>query len=59
MVKRQLHLLEQGILPPELEKVALEIFGTRENAIAGMRKAKQADKVGLEHIIQTYEASET
>jgi hypothetical protein len=45
-------------LPPELEKVALEIFGTRENAVAGMRKAKQADKVGLEHIIQTYEASQ-
>jgi hypothetical protein len=58
VVKRQLHLLEQGILPPELEKIGLQIFGTRENAIAGMKKAKQADKVGLEHIIQTYEAGE-
>lgn len=55
MVKRQLHLLDQGILPPELEKLALEIFGTRENAIDGMKKAKEADKVGLEHIIKTYE----
>lgn len=59
VVNRQLHLLEQGILPPELEKTALQIFGTRENAIAGIKRAKEADKVGLEHIIKTYEEGET
>lgn len=59
MVNRQLHLLDQGIMPPELEKTALQVFGTRENAIAGMKRAKQADKVGLEHIIKTYEEGET
>jgi len=57
-VNRQLHLLDQGILPPELEKAGLQVFGTRENAIIGMKRAKDADKVGLEHIIKTYEEGE-
>jgi len=54
-VKRQLHLLDQGILPPELEKVTLEVFKTRDAAVTGMKKAKEADKRGLEHIIAEYE----
>ena len=57
-VNQQLHLLNQDILPPELEKDGLEIFGSRELAIQGFKRAKEADKVGLEHIIATYEAQE-
>lgn len=59
VTNRHIHFLEQGILPPELEKQGLEIFKTREAAIVGMLKAKKADKESLEHIISVYEGKES
>ena len=54
-INRQLHLLEQGILPPELEKQGLEIFKTIPLAIEGFLRARIADKANVEHIIRQYE----
>ncbi len=58
VVNRQLHLLNQGILPPELEGPAMQIFESRDAAVIGMKKAKEADKRGIEHIIGVYEENE-
>lgn len=55
LTNRHIYFLNQGIIPPEIEKQALDIFKTREAAISGMLKAKLADKVNLEHIIGIYE----
>lgn len=58
VVETHIHLLEQGIIPPDVEAQALSIFKTRPLAIEGMLKARRADKVNFEDIIRHYEGLE-
>ncbi|ADX42535.1 hypothetical protein [Tetrasphaera phage TJE1] len=54
-INTHLHMLRQGILPPDIASQALMIFKSKDKAIAGMIKAREADKMNVEHIIAAYE----
>lgn len=54
-INQHLHMLKQGILPPDIASHALIMFKDKQKAIAGMIRAREADKVNVEHIIRAYE----
>lgn len=55
-VDRHLHMLQQGILPPDAEEQALKIWPKRKDAIAGLLAARLRDKENFEHILNHYYA---
>lgn len=54
-LERQIHMLNQSILPPELETVSEFIWKNKEDRVPGMLRAKLADVENVKHIIAQYE----